>query len=62
MKTIYSIDGLRVDTVPHVEKGFWQSFTTAVGDLYMVGEVFHGSPETVCSYQQYLPAVLNYPV
>ena len=36
----YSIDGLRLDTVLQVEKGFWSSFRAAANDMYMVGEIF----------------------
>lgn len=34
----YSIDGLRVDSVKHVEKSFWPNFEAASG-VYNVGEV-----------------------
>lgn len=34
----YSIDGLRVDSVKHVEKSFWPGFEAASG-VYNVGEV-----------------------
>jgi len=57
----YSIDGLRLDTARHVEKSFWKGFNTAANDMYMLGEIFDGSSETVCDYQNYIPGVLNYP-
>ncbi len=56
----YSIDGLRLDTVMEVEKDFWPDFVAAAGGIYMVGEVAFGDPGTVCSYQDYLPGLLDY--
>ncbi|KAL2826977.1 glycoside hydrolase superfamily [Aspergillus cavernicola] len=57
----YSIDGLRMDTVKHVEKDFWSGYTQAAG-VYSVGEVFDGSPSYTCDYQNYMDGVMNYPV
>jgi len=60
----YSIDGLRVDTVPEVTKSFWQKFATAAG-VYSVGEVYNGDVGYVASYQSPqgpLPGVLSYPL
>ncbi|KGO46387.1 Alpha-amylase, domain of unknown function DUF1966, C-terminal [Penicillium expansum] len=57
----YSIDGLRVDTVKHVQKSFWPGFNTAAG-VYAVGEVFDGDPAYTCDYQKYIDGVLNYPI
>ncbi|KAM0708328.1 hypothetical protein Q7P35_004979 [Cladosporium inversicolor] len=58
----YSIDGLRLDTVLQVEKGFWSSFRSAVNDMYMVGEIFQQGANLVCDYQNYISGVFNYPV
>ena len=58
----YSIDGLRIDTVLQVEKGFWQEFTDAANGTYMVGEVFSPDSSTVCDYAKYLSGVMNYPL
>ena len=58
----YSIDGLRLDTVLQVEKGFWSSFRAAVNDMYMVGEIFQQGADLVCDYQNYISGVFNYPV
>ena len=55
----YSIDGLRLDTVFEVNKGFWSGFRTAAG-VYMIGEIDLDDPGWVCSYQDQLPGVLNY--
>lgn len=57
----YSIDGLRIDTVKHVEKDFWPGYNDAAG-VYCVGEVFSGDPQYTCPYQNYLDGVLNYPI
>lgn len=57
----YSIDGLRIDTLSHVEKRFWPGFNTAAG-TYCMGEVDNGNPDYVCPYQNYVDGVLNYPM
>ena len=57
----YSIDGLRIDTVKHVEKKFWSSFQSAA-NIYAVGEVANGDNSYVCPYQNDLDGVLNYPM
>ncbi|KAJ5129145.1 Glycoside hydrolase superfamily [Penicillium bovifimosum] len=57
----YSIDGLRIDTVKHVQKSFWPDFNAAAG-VYSVGEVFDGNPSYTCDYQNYMDGVLNYPI
>ncbi|KAJ5494840.1 Glycoside hydrolase superfamily [Penicillium fimorum] len=57
----YSIDGLRVDTVKHVQKSFWPGFNSAAG-VYSVGEVFDGDPAYTCDYQKYMDGILNYPM
>jgi alpha-amylase len=40
----YSFDGVRIDTVKHVEKDFWSGFVSAAG-VYTIGEVWNGDPE-----------------
>ncbi|KAL3475633.1 family 13 alpha amylase in complex with acarbose [Aspergillus californicus] len=57
----YSIDGLRIDTVKHVQKDFWKGYNDAAG-VYCVGEIFDGDPDFTCPYQDYLDGVLNYPI
>ncbi|CAG8931674.1 unnamed protein product [Penicillium salamii] len=57
----YSIDGLRIDTVRHVQKDFWSEFNKAAG-VYCVGEVFDGDAGYTCPYQKVLDGVLNYPI
>jgi glycosidase len=44
-----NLDGIRLDTFPYVDRGFWQEFHTAIHAVYprltTVGEVFHRDPE-----------------
>ncbi|KAK0703832.1 glycoside hydrolase family 13 protein [Lasiosphaeria miniovina] len=56
----YSIDGLRIDSVKHVEQSFWSGFMAAAG-VYAVGEVFSGDPAYTAPYQKYIDGVLDYP-
>lgn len=56
----YAVDGLRVDTVKHVEGAFWTIFNSASG-VYNVGEVADGDVPYVCPYQNYMDGVLAYP-
>lgn len=55
----YSIDGLRIDSVLEVDPPFWAGFQEAAG-VYSVGEASAGIASLVCSFQNYLPGVLNY--
>ncbi|KAF2084296.1 glycoside hydrolase family 13 protein [Saccharata proteae CBS 121410] len=55
----YSIDGLRIDTVKHVDSAFWPGFNAAAG-VFCTGEVYDGDPAYTCPYQQVLDSVLNY--
>ncbi|OJK04081.1 hypothetical protein ASPACDRAFT_1863780 [Aspergillus aculeatus ATCC 16872] len=57
----YSIDGLRIDTVKHVQKDFWPGYNKAAG-VYCIGEVLDGDASYTCPYQNYLDGVLNYPM
>lgn len=56
-----SVDGLRIDTVKHVQKSFWPGYNDAAG-VYCVGEIFDGDPAYTCDYQNYMDGVLNYPM
>lgn len=55
------VDGLRIDTVKHVQQSFWPGYNKAAG-VYCIGEVFDGDPAYTCPYQNYLDGVLNYPM
>ena len=57
----YSIDGLRMDTVKHVEQDFWPDFNNASG-VYSVGEVYDRDSSYVCEFQNDLDGLLNYPL
>ena len=59
--SIFGIDGLRIDTVKHVQPSFWSGLNAAAG-VYSVGEVLDGDPAYTCPYQQDLDGVLNYPL
>lgn len=56
----YKIDGLRVDSVKHVETSFWPEFEKAAG-VFCLGEVFHGDPAYLAPYQNYMTGLLDYP-
>lgn len=55
------VDGLRVDTVKHVQKSFWPGYNKAAG-VYCVGEVFDGDVTYTCPYQEVMDGVLDYPM
>jgi len=55
----YGIDALRIDTIPHVSKGFWAEFSDAVG-VYTLGEVLNMNIHYLASYQGAVNALLNY--
>lgn len=59
--TTFAIDGIRIDTVKHVQKPFWPGFNKAAG-VYCIGEVLDGDPTYTCPYQDSLDGVLNYPL
>lgn len=55
------VDGLRVDTVKHVQKSFWPGYNKAAG-VYCIGEVFDGDAHYTCPYQEVMDGLLNYPM
>lgn len=55
----YGFDGVRVDTVKHVEKDFWPPFANAAG-VYTIGEVWDGSPDYLAGYDRLLGGLLDY--
>lgn len=57
----YSFDGVRIDTVKHVEKDFWPAFSTAAG-VYTIGEVFDGNPDYLAGYASTMSGLLNYAI
>lgn len=60
LSTSYRADGIRIDTVKHVRKEFWQTFTEAAG-VFTMGEVLDGSVGYNAPYQEVMDSVLNYP-
>ncbi|EMF09859.1 glycoside hydrolase family 13 protein [Sphaerulina musiva SO2202] len=56
----YSIDGLRIDTAYEVSPRFWAGFQAAAGGIHVLGEVWHGNPNVLCPYQNYLTGLMNY--
>ncbi|KAK7432932.1 hypothetical protein QQZ08_000403 [Neonectria magnoliae] len=57
----FSFDGVRIDTVKHVEKDFWPGFVSAAG-VYTIGEVFDGNPSYLSGYANLMPGLLNYAI
>lgn len=55
----YQFDGVRIDTVKHVEKEFWPGFASAAG-VYSIGEVWDGNPTYLAGYARLMPGLLNY--
>ncbi|KAL8998802.1 MAG: hypothetical protein Q9169_002252 [Polycauliona sp. 2 TL-2023] len=59
--SVFGIDGLRIDTVRHMEKSFWPGFRSAAG-VYTLGEVLNGDMAYTCPYQEQLDGLMNYPL
>jgi alpha-amylase len=62
----YSIDGLRIDTVKHVEPDFWGPFQAAAG-VFALGEVADGNIPYMCPFQstpthRVVDGLLSYPL
>ncbi|RYP49609.1 hypothetical protein DL768_004730 [Monosporascus sp. mg162] len=57
----YGFDGVRIDTVKHVEKDFWPGFSSAAG-VYTIGEVFDGNPAYLAGYAGTMSGLLNYAI
>ncbi|KAG0937241.1 hypothetical protein G6F57_007547 [Rhizopus arrhizus] len=57
----YGFDGLRIDTVKHVRKDFWDGYVSAAG-VFATGEVLSGDVSYVSPYQQHVPSLINYPL
>lgn len=55
------VDGLRVDTVKHVPKGFLKDFDQAA-NTFTIGEIFSSAPAYVGDYTRYLDAALDFPM
>jgi alpha-amylase len=57
----YGFDGIRIDTIPEVPKGFWSEYGAAAG-VFQMGECFNGNDAYVGDYQNYVTALFNYPM
>lgn len=58
----FKFDGIRVDTVPHVQIDFWPEYAEAAG-VYQIGEALNGDIGYVANYaNNALDAMLNYPL
>jgi alpha-amylase len=55
----YGFDGLRIDTVKHVEKEFWPGFAEASG-VYTIGEVWDGDIDYLAGYDGLMGGLLDY--
>ncbi|KAI0010991.1 glycoside hydrolase family 13 protein [Xylariaceae sp. FL0662B] len=56
----YTIDGLRIDSLKHVEKDFWPGFQTAA-NIHMIGELLDGDPAVYPDWTNYISGIMNYP-
>ena len=57
----FKFDGIRIDTIPEVEKPFWKEFTDAAG-VFTIGECLDDRVSFVAGYQGKVSAMLNYPL
>lgn len=57
----YEIDGIRLDTVKHVENTFFPAFIQASGS-FGLAEIFDGNPASYTGWEFYVPGAFNYPV
>jgi len=55
------IDGIRVDTVPHVPKSFWADFNPAAG-VFQFGEIYNEDPAFIAGYIPPFDSILSYPM
>ena len=57
----YKIDGVRIDTIPEVDKSFWAEYAKSAG-VFTIGEAFDGRLGYVAQYQGPVNSMLNYPL
>jgi alpha-amylase len=65
--TTFNIDGLRVDTIPFINKSFYtslmqQTIKPKLNSTYLVGEVLNGDAGYVSGYANIIGATLDYPL
>ncbi|ORY57547.1 glycoside hydrolase family 13 protein [Pseudomassariella vexata] len=56
----YYADGLRIDSMKHIEYDFFPDFEGASG-VFNLGEVYEGNPNNIYPWLNYTSGVLNYP-
>jgi alpha-amylase len=61
------VDGMRLDTVKHVPKSFWNAFAYAIKaehpDFYLLGEVWNNNPRYLEQYHQLgIDGMTDYPL
>ncbi|CRG89957.1 alpha-amylase, putative [Talaromyces islandicus] len=57
----YDIDGIRIDGAKQIESDFFPAFAQSAG-VFAMAEVFDGTPDFVCGYQNMINGLENYPV
>ncbi len=62
--TKYGFDGLRIDTVKHVGKPFWDeiNFVLNTRGSFAIGEVMHSELPYVADYQNHMHSLMDYPL
>lgn len=59
MVSNYSIDGMRIDTVLHIEPDFFPGFMEAAG-VFGIGEVMTEGVERACKWEKEIGSIFNY--
>jgi alpha-amylase len=57
----YGVDGIRIDGSKQIESSFFPPFVQSAG-VFTMAEIFDGSPDFVCGYQNMVSGLENYPV
>lgn len=57
----YQIDGIRLDTVKHVERSFFPDFVEA-SDVFGLAEILDGNPATYPGWSPYVQGAFHYPL
>eukprot|EP01025_Chloroclados_australasicus_P020729 TRINITY_DN21871_c0_g1_i3.p1 TRINITY_DN21871_c0_g1~~TRINITY_DN21871_c0_g1_i3.p1 ORF type:complete len:1000 (-),score=74.15 TRINITY_DN21871_c0_g1_i3:199-3174(-) len=58
--TEFEFDGMRIDTVKHVQEDFWSNFVESAG-VFAIGEVFNGDPSYLAKYKDSM-SLLSFPM
>jgi alpha-amylase len=59
----YNIDGLRIDTVPYINKRYWAQWKSqAAGSVFSMGEIFDARTDYVAGYANIIGSTLSYPL